>query len=236
MTCQIDVLRWIRVLRSPAAPSYRPLMGGDYSQVRFQPGKHFAAVLLQQGRVQTDSDWNEAESIRDYRHRMLVRDLLGPSAFVGGGFAVSTHGERLTIGAGHAGIDGLLCELATDTDLEAPPEPGLSVVYLDVWQREVSVAEDESLLEPALGGPDTSLRLVTVAHVRLQRVPGELPRRRPDWSVPTERPTRPWPSVADTRGPRTVCTGSRSMMVAGPTARRSSGRETTVRQRLRWDR
>ena len=97
-------------------------MGGDYSRVRFQPGKHFAAVLLQQGRVLTDSDWNEAEAIRDHWQRTLVRDLFGPCAFVGDGFALGADGERLTIAAGHAWIEGLLCELAADTDAGVQPD------------------------------------------------------------------------------------------------------------------
>jgi hypothetical protein len=40
--------------------------------------------------------------------------------------------------------------------------PGtLNLVYLDVWQREVTSWEDERLLEPALGGPDTATRVQT---------------------------------------------------------------------------
>jgi hypothetical protein len=170
-------------------------MGGDFSRVRFQPGKHFAAVLLQQGRVQLDSDANEAESIREHRERMLVRDMFGPAAFVGGGFALSADGDRLTIGAGHAWIDGLLCELATDTDAAAQPdlpstrspdENGLHLAYLEVWQRQVSAAEDETLREPALGGPDTTVRQTNVAQVRFVRVAGDARRRKADWSVPTD--------------------------------------------------
>jgi len=170
-------------------------MGGDFSRLRFQPDRHFAAVLLQQGRVLLDSDWNEAESIREHRQRMLIRDLLGTAAFVGDGFALSARGEKVTIGAGHAWIDGLLCELATDTDSVAQPglpsarlptEPGTYVAYLEVWQREVTATEDETLREPALGGPDTTVRLATVAQVRYHRVPGHARRSRADWSVPTE--------------------------------------------------
>ncbi len=170
-------------------------MGGDYSRLRFQPGKRFAGVLLQQGRVLTDSDWNEAEAIRDHRQRTLIRDLFGPCAFVGDGFALSADGERLTIGAGHAWIDGLLCELATDTDAgvqpdlpptRLPTDAGSYLAYLDVWQREVTATEDETLRDPALGGPDTTVRLVTVAQVRFHRVPGDVRRRQPDWEVPTE--------------------------------------------------
>ena len=191
-------------------------MGGDFSRVRFQPGKHFAAVLLQQGRVQLDSDANEAESIREHRERTLVRDLLGPAAFVGDGFALSADGDRLTIGAGHAWIDGLLCELATDTDAAAQPDlpstrppddNGLHLAYLEVWQREVSATEDETLREPALGGPDTTVRLTKVAQVRFDRIAADMPER------------------------RTGYTGSRSTMAA--TSRRSNGRGTTDRRRRR---
>jgi hypothetical protein len=169
-------------------------MGGDYSRLTFQPGKHFVAVLLQQGRVQLDSDWNEAEAIRRHRERTLIRDLLGPAAFAGDGFAVSAHGAKLTIAAGHAWIDGSLCELARDTEADAQPDlpgarlptdDGIHLVYLDVWEREVTAVEDETLLEPALGGPDTSVRVTTVAQVRSRRVPGHARRDR-DWSVPVE--------------------------------------------------
>ena len=80
----------------------------------------------------------------------------------------------------------MLCEVETDTDVDAPPEPGSYVGYLEVWQREVSATEDESLLEPALGGADTSTRLVTVSQVRLARVAGDVRRREPDWAVPTD--------------------------------------------------
>ncbi len=170
-------------------------MGGDFSRLRFQSLKRYAAVLLQQGRVQLDSDWNEAEAIRDHRQRTLIRDLIGPAAFAGDGFALSADGDRLTVGAGHAWVDGLLCELATDTDAGAQPdlpsvplpaEPGWYIGYLEVWQREVTASEDESLLEPALGGADTSVRLTTVAQVRFHRIPGTVRRRRPTWSLPND--------------------------------------------------
>lgn len=48
-----------------------------------------------------------------------------------------------------------------------PQDNGPHLVYLDVWQREVTHVEDPSLLEPALGGVDTSTRLQTVWQVRL---------------------------------------------------------------------
>ena len=40
------------------------------------------------------------------------------------------------------------------------------MVYIDVWQREVTVLEDPSLREIALGGPDTTTRIQTAWQVR----------------------------------------------------------------------
>jgi len=46
--------------------------------------------------------------------------------------------------------------------------PGTSdLVYIDVWQREVTVLEDPSLREIALGGPDTTTRIQTAWQVRV---------------------------------------------------------------------
>ena len=41
-----------------------------------------------------------------------------------------------------------------------------SLLYLDVWQREVTIYEDEELGEPALGGPDTATRMQTAWQVK----------------------------------------------------------------------
>ena len=48
-----------------------------------------------------------------------------------------------------------------------PQSNGPYLVYLDVWQREVTHVEDPGLLEPALGGVDTSTRLQTVWQVKV---------------------------------------------------------------------
>ena len=43
---------------------------------------------------------------------------------------------------------------------------GINLVYLDVWQREVTSWEDDRLIEPALGGPDTATRVQTAWQVK----------------------------------------------------------------------
>ncbi|MGH2397808.1 MAG: DUF6519 domain-containing protein, partial [bacterium] len=58
--------------------------------------------------------------------------------------------------------------------LPAPLPPTLTaapnttdLVYIDVWQREVTIVEDPSLREIALGGPDTTTRIQSVWQVRV---------------------------------------------------------------------
>ena len=52
-------------------------MNGDISRITFNPLKHFTSVLLQQGRVQIDADWNEQSSILLHYLRVLAADLIG---------------------------------------------------------------------------------------------------------------------------------------------------------------
>lgn len=160
-------------------------MGDDRARPSFRPGTHYSSVLLQQGRVSLDSDANEAETIGEYERRTLARDVLGSTAFPGategaGAFAVSSDGRRLRFGAGHAWIDGVLCEIGAGPgaqgqrdvpDENLPKQAGRYLVYLDVWKHGVTHLEDPSLTEPASDGPDTSTRSATGWQVVLERAP-----------------------------------------------------------------
>lgn len=95
-------------------------MKGDYSRDTFDPAKHFTRVLMQQGRVQLDADWNEQTSILLEYLQTLARDLIGPAGgpkdFLGFEIGVQNQGPPdakvtdLTIGPGRYYVDGLLCE------------------------------------------------------------------------------------------------------------------------------
>ena len=52
-------------------------MKADISRVTFDPLKHFTGVVMQQGRVQLDADWNEQGSILLHHLRTLAADLIG---------------------------------------------------------------------------------------------------------------------------------------------------------------
>jgi hypothetical protein len=53
-------------------------MKGDFTRDTYNPLKHFSRVLMQQGRVQLDADWNEQGAILLHYLRTLAADLIGP--------------------------------------------------------------------------------------------------------------------------------------------------------------
>ena len=112
---------------------------GDFSRDSFDPLKRFSRVLMQQGRVQLDSDWNEQSDILLHYLRSLATDLIGPHGGSGQpGFALilteaevdnlkDANGSALNaderrrlktslresgflFGIGRYYVDGLLCE------------------------------------------------------------------------------------------------------------------------------
>lgn len=175
-------------------------MNGDFSRLTFDPRKHYNGVLMQQGRVQLDSDWNEQQAIHQNRAETLARDVIGPSGAPknGGGFAIDlvrddsgnvTDDTNLTISPGRFYVEGVLCEneekVALDDqpdlrDLALPTATGAYAIYLDVWERHLTTLEDPTILESALGGPDTTTRTKTVWQVRYEAVDPE--GFGPDWS------------------------------------------------------
>jgi hypothetical protein len=53
-------------------------MKGDFTRDTFHPANHYTRVLMQQGRVQLDADFNEQGSIVQYYLQTLAADLIGP--------------------------------------------------------------------------------------------------------------------------------------------------------------
>jgi hypothetical protein len=97
-------------------------MAADLSRVRFDARRDHVGVVLQQGRLLLDSEWNELVAILDRRLRAEVADLdsPGPVTGIGGvavvprttpdGFKVTLSAGALTIGRGRMYVDGLLAE------------------------------------------------------------------------------------------------------------------------------
>lgn len=156
-------------------------MKGDFSRNTFDKAKHFSRVLMQQGRVQLDADWNEQAAILLHYLRTLTADLIGPFAGPTGtdGFEIKMHGTNdLSISQGRYYVDGILCEndkpsviYSNQDDFPKAPslDPGKSyLVYLDVWEYHITALEDDNIREKALGGPDTASRAQVVWQVKLK--------------------------------------------------------------------
>jgi hypothetical protein len=143
-------------------------MRGDFSRLTFDQRKRYTAVLMQQGRVQLDSDWNEQAAIFEHLERTRFVDVVGGVAVPGGaGFDVhADENGTPALSAGRLYAGGLVCELDAETPIsrvartELRPAPGRTdLVYLDAWERVISGLDDPDLLDPALGGMDTAVRL-----------------------------------------------------------------------------
>lgn len=87
---------------------------GDFSRDTNDPRKHYSGVLMQQGRVQLDADWNEQLALQLYRTELEARDVIGacgvPKKVGGFEIGLAPGGQDLTISPGRIYVDGLLCE------------------------------------------------------------------------------------------------------------------------------
>lgn len=162
-------------------------MKGDFSRRSFDEKKHFSRVLMQQGRVQLDSDWNEQVDIDLHYLRRLAQDLIGRHGTPANidGFKIINRKRDYLIGSGHYYVDGILCE--NEEDVKAtdqphlpldrygfspaqPTDPGTYLVYLDAWERHITPLDDPELLEPALEGADTTTRTKIIWQVKAKKV------------------------------------------------------------------
>ncbi len=172
---------------------------GDFSRDSFNFLQPFSRVLMQQGRVQLDADWNEQADSLLYYLRTLAMNVIGPAGGRGNSFVIdhikddgtTQPAADFTIGAGHYYVDGILCANdAVDKDGEpvkfikytdqlyfqdlselTQGKAGNFLVYLDVWERQVTALENNDIREVALGpgGPDTATRGEIVWQVQVIR-------------------------------------------------------------------
>ncbi len=186
-------------------------MSGDYSRKRFNPEKHYQGVLRQQGRVDLDADWNEYVDLQDRRWRAETIDVVGRCgvpAETPEGFKIGVTGGELTVGQGRMYVDGYVAEnhgtapaldatieeqygtaalLVKDQPFGGPVTISAqvrSLVYLDVWRREVTYLQAPDLIEPAVN-VDSTTRNQTAWQVRiLGGIPAEVNCKTPLADIP----------------------------------------------------
>ncbi|SMC19681.1 hypothetical protein SAMN02745857_00766 [Andreprevotia lacus DSM 23236] len=153
--------------------------------------KRYAGVRMQQGRVLTDDDFNEAAQLDQEDQRRTRLDAIGAYGTPDDGFllkAPTVVGGKPTfkLAAGSLYLGGLRLELAVDepfhlqkdwltfganaSDWPVAPTSGsrIDMVWVEAWQQPVTAVEDSELFEVALGGPDTSTRVRTLHRVYVQ--------------------------------------------------------------------
>ncbi|HXI22237.1 MAG TPA: DUF6519 domain-containing protein [Pyrinomonadaceae bacterium] len=172
-------------------------MKADFTRATFDKANQFTRVLMQQGRVTLDADYNEQVEILLHYMRSLARDLIGPYAapFHDGGFMIGpdAEGKRILISGGRFYVDGILveneetCSYTEQPHYSLPPGDGLADflktpnpdvaywLYLDVWERHVTTIENDAIRELALGGPDTCTRTKLVWQIKALAV--DMPRK-----------------------------------------------------------
>ncbi|MDT8999152.1 DUF6519 domain-containing protein [Paucibacter sp. APW11] len=162
----------------------------DLSRLAFDPRKHYAGVRLQQGRVLTDDDFNDAAAIDAEENRRTRLHTIGAygspdSGFLPTGFTLSNGRCDFTLSNGQLYLGGLRLEMGSAdrfsaqkdwlsfnaaVDAPLPPADGSTrkdLVWIEAWQQAVSAVEDSELFEPALGGPDTGTRWRTMRRVHV---------------------------------------------------------------------
>src|SRR5262249_9659059 len=162
-------------------------MRGDFSRLTFDAAKQFSRVLMQQGRVQLDADWNEQASLLLNHVRVLARSVIGPYGGVDNAFLVEAgeKGNLLKIGAGVYFVNGIMCSNDGTVVFTPPhswksapapvirPVAGDYLVYLMLIERHITFMNDDDIREKALGaGLDTTSRTKVVAIVSATPVDG----------------------------------------------------------------
>ena len=157
----------------------------DVSRTLFSRAKRYSGSFMQQGRVLTDDDFNSDVELDHNDDRLSRLGVIGPYGSADQGFAVSNPAVidgriDFDIGPGTLWLGGLRLEnpggqsfLRQLDWLTNPgvPAPGagerFDLVYVTAWRQHVSAVEDGELMEPALGGPDTTTRVRPMARLAI---------------------------------------------------------------------
>lgn len=172
-------------------------MKGDFSKWGLTPADNFSGVLHQQGRVLLDQDWNARQQIDALWRETAGQDVIGgglvavpaavPDSFKLIQATATAAGVDIVLNAGRAWVDGIhlnydgavpLRAEYFGPPLQSPQETTATInagvrdaVVLEAWDDAFSAFQDPlRLLEPALGGPDTTERVKTSMALKLLRL------------------------------------------------------------------
>ena len=164
-------------------------MGADKARVSYDPTRHYRTVVMQQGRVTLEADWNENQSIFTEEVRKETLEIIGPAGTPDDGYQVMPPvppdtPDDFSVSAGTMYVGGVRVQLDSAVNYSAQADwldhstdptwvdpshlhggPTDEYVYLFLREQEVSAVEDLVLREVALGGPDTAARTRIIQHI-----------------------------------------------------------------------
>lgn len=108
-------------------------MSFDNSRFTFNHLNDYCGVVIEQGRVQMDSDWNEWLAELGRRIQAGTLDILGRAAYPAttpAAFQITATGTSLMIGPGRMYVDGLLAENHGDPTVAPVWDPALAEMSL----------------------------------------------------------------------------------------------------------
>ena len=172
-------------------------MGSDKTRISYDEKQQYRGVVMQQGRVTLDADWNEAQQITSEEMRREALDFVGPTGTPDDGYKISVPSAGLDaydfqISQGTMYVGGLRVALNASFSerkiggiityqhqpdwlkpaAPVPATPSHEFIYLALNEQEISAVEDSALREVALGGPDTAQRTRLIQRIRRTSIKG----------------------------------------------------------------
>lgn len=176
-------------------------MSSDKARISYDEQQRYRSVVMQQGRVTLEADWNEAQQIVNEEIRKEALDFVGPSGTPDDGYRIMETGVaptppfNFTVAPGTMYVGGVRVQLDEATQYSGPapysgqmewrdyvndpdwvnlPDsaPPREFIYLSLREQEVTAVEDAALREAALGGPDTAARTRLIQHIVRSQVDG----------------------------------------------------------------
>ncbi len=171
-------------------------MGSDIARRTYDKSRQYRAVVMQQGRVTVEADWNEEWQIVNEEERKEALDIVGSSGTPDNGYHVMPVAKApfdFTVSQGTMYVGGMRVSLdktvqysqqlewidhLLDPDWLNPSDlPRVQsrreFIYLSLREQEVSAVEDLVLREVALGGPDTAQRTRLVQRIMREQTQAE---------------------------------------------------------------
>jgi len=88
-------------------------MGADRARVSYNPRQQYRSVVMQQGRVTLEADWNESQAIVGEQLRHETLDIIGPAGTPDDGYEIVVTGTvpappfDFTVSAGTMYVGGV---------------------------------------------------------------------------------------------------------------------------------